>query len=136
MKKEYLKYALQIVIVIFLGFQSNVSSYVNLFDINLNCSIGTETSSLAISEGLSLGKVVLASDYGGNPNMVINGQTGFIFKQNDAKKLGELILFLKNNPDTLHYMSEQAKEDFQRRFSAGNMAEQYAALYRDIMRKK
>lgn len=123
-------------IVIFLGFQSNVSSYVNLFDINLNCSIGTETSSLAISEGLSLGKVVLASDYGGNPNMVINGQTGFIFKQNDAKKLGELILFLKNNPDTLHYMSEQAKEDFQRRFSAGNMAEQYAALYRDIMRKK
>lgn len=123
-------------IILFLGFQSNVNDYVNLFDVNLNCSIGTETSSLAISEGLSLGKVALASDYGGNPHMVINGETGFIFKQNNEAELSERILFLKNNPNILQYMSKQAKEDFYNRFSAYIMAKQYTELYESILFKK
>ncbi len=134
--KEYAKKHNVEDIILFLGFKNNVNEYVNLFDVNLNCSTGTETSSLAISEGLSLGKVALASDYGGNPNMVINGKTGFVFRQNDEVELSEKILLLKNNPSVLQYMSERAKEDFDSRFSADIMARQYGDLYNIILQQK
>ena len=121
--------------VIFLGFKPNVADYVNIFDVNVNCSIGTETSSLAISEGLSLGKPVIASDFGGNPNMVKNGTTGFIFRQNDALALYEKIIFLKNHPNTLKYMSTNAKLDFNERFSADIMAGEYEGFYYNVLTK-
>ena len=119
---------------VFLGFQPNVAEYVNLFDINVNCSTGTETSSLAISEGLSLGKPVIASVFGGNPNMVKDGETGFLFPQGDAEALAEKIIFLKANPDTLKYMSNQAKLDFAERFSAERMAGEYGEFYKKIIK--
>jgi glycosyltransferase involved in cell wall biosynthesis len=119
--------------IIFLGFRESVDEYVNLFDINVNCSTGTETSSLAISEGLSLGKPVIASDFGGNPNMVKDGETGFIFPQNDAEALAEKIIFLKANSDTLKYMSNQAKLDFAERFSVEIMAREYEKFYSEML---
>ena len=117
----------------FLGFKTNVADYVNIFDVNVNCSVGTETSSLAISEGLSLGKPIVASDFGGNPNMVKNGVTGFLFKQNNAVSLYEKLVFLKNHPGVLKYMSNNAKIDFANRFSADIMAKEYERIYRGII---
>ena len=122
--------------IFFLGFKKNVAEYVNLFDVNVNCSIGTETSSLAISEGLSLGKPIIATDFGGNPNMVKEGETGFIIPQNDARSLTDKIIFLKDNPDILKYMSKNAKLDFGERFSAKIMADKYENYYISILRKK
>ena len=52
----------------------------NITDINVNCSIGTETSSLALSEGMSLGVPAVVSDFGGNP-MIRDGRNGFVFRQ-------------------------------------------------------
>ena len=118
--------------VLFLGFKDEVYPYVNIFDVNLNSSVGTETSSLAISEGLSIGKVIIASDFGGNPNMVINGKTGYLFKKSDASELAERIKKLKQNPALLKQMSENAKEDYRLRFSAHIMAEQYEKFYKEI----
>ena len=118
--------------IFFLGFMENVAEYVNIFDINVNCSTGTETSSLAISEGLSLGKPAIVSDFGGNPNMVKNYETGFVIKQNDAHVLADKILYLKSNPDTLKYMSNNARLDFKERFSADIMARKYECFYRVI----
>lgn len=120
--------------VFFLGFRENVAEYVNIFDTNVNCSTGTETSSLAISEGLSLGKPIIASDFGGNPNMVIDGETGFIVRQNDAYALAEKITYLKNNPVTLKYMSDNARLDFRERFSADIMAKEYERFYISLIK--
>lgn len=122
--------------VIFLGFVDDISKYVNIFDINVNCSTGTETSSLAISEGLSIGKPAIASDYGGNPNMVVNGRTGFIFKQKNAWELFNKINLLKNNPELLKKMSSNARADFVKRFSSEIMAREYEAFYKQIILKK
>ena len=92
--------------VIFTGFVNNVSEYMSLFDLNINCSTGTETSCLAISEGLSLGIPAIVSNFGGNPNMVINGITGFVFEKNDAEQLYKIIKNLKNSPQIIKKMKE------------------------------
>jgi len=118
--------------ILFLGFRENVAEYVNLFDINVNCSTGTETSSLAISEGLSLGKPVLATNFGGNPNMVKNGETGYLFECNDEQALAEKIIYLKDNSITLKYMSDNARLDYSKRFSADIMAQEYEEFYQRL----
>ena len=75
----------------FTGFVDNVADYLNVLNLNINCSTGTETSSLAISEGLSLGIPAIVSNFGGNPNMVIDGITGFVFEKNSPTQLYKII---------------------------------------------
>ena len=118
--------------VIFTGFVYNASDYMNIFDLNINCSTGTETSCLAISEGLSLGIPAIASDFGGNPDMIINGLTGFIFKKNNSMQLYTTIKNLKNSPEIVDIMKENAIEDFNNRFSAPKMAKSYEEFYINI----
>ena len=119
--------------VVFTGFQNNVARYVNIFDVNVNCSTGTETSSLAISEGLSLGKPIIASDFGGNPNMVKEGVSGFLFPKRDFMVLYDKIMLIKNDKRLLKRLSENAEKDFSERFSARLMASQYEKFYAEIM---
>ena len=119
--------------VIFLGFVDNVAEYVNIFDVNVNCSVGTETSSLSISEGLSIGKPAIVSNFGGNPNMVINGKTGYIIDQADPKALYEAILKLKNNNSLYNNMSLCAINDFKKRFSDNVMTKKYEKIYKDLI---
>jgi len=75
--------------VIFCGFSNDVAPFMNIADININCSIGTETSSLSLSEGMSLGLPAVVSDYGGNPYMVRHGVNGFVCTQGDYLKMSE-----------------------------------------------
>ena len=59
--------------MLFLGFVQNVAEILSILDIQCNCSYGTEASSLALIEGMSLGLATVASDYGGNPWQVDDG---------------------------------------------------------------
>jgi len=120
--------------IIFTGFVDNVAQYMSIFDLNINCSTGTETSCLAISEGLSLGIPAIVSDFGGNPNMVINGITGYVFPQNNHFELYKIIKNLKNSPKITEKMGNNAKIDYQKRFSAAQMAEKYENFYINLIK--
>ena len=115
--------------VIFVGFVEDVSPYMNIVDLNINCSVGTETSSLALSEGMSIGKPAVASDFGGNPYMVRDGVNGFIFPQNYADALAEKIVLLKSDRPLYLKMSENSKKRFEEELNAKAMTKKTEALY-------
>jgi glycosyltransferase involved in cell wall biosynthesis len=50
-------------------------------------SIFLENCSVTILEALSYGRLVVATDRGGNPELIINGETGFLCKPEDPKDL-------------------------------------------------
>ena len=56
-------------------------------DLNLNCSWGTEATSLALAEGMSAGVPAVATTYGGNPCMIEDGVNGYVVKQRDSEDL-------------------------------------------------
>lgn len=116
-------------LVIFTGFVEDVTPYINIIDININCSIGTETSSLALSEGMSVGKPSVASDFGGNPYMVQDGVNGFIFPQNDPDVLADRILKLMSDRSLYLKMSANAKKRFEDELNAAAMTKKTEALY-------
>lgn len=120
--------------VIFCGFVEDVSPFMNIVDININCSIGTETSSLALSEGMSLGIPAVVSDYGGNPYMIKHGENGFVCKCFDSSEMAEYIERLANDRDLYAQMSKKAYQRFCTELNAEAMTKKTNQLYDKLWR--
>ena len=67
--------------------------------------------SAVVLMALSLGKVVLASDLEGMREVIIDGETGFLFPADDSKALGEKLSAILSNPSK---MSEVAESGYQK----------------------
>ena len=119
--------------VIFTGFSDDVERWFNCFDLNVNCSVGTETSSLALSEGMSIGLPAVASSYGGNPYMVKHGENGFIYKMRDAEELSAMIARIANDRDLYLRMSEAAYQRFASELNSRKMTAETLSFYRELL---
>lgn len=115
------------------GYTDKPADYVNLFDLAANCSRGTETSCLALSEAMSLGIPAVASDFGGNPEMVREGENGLLFPAEDVAGLARAITQLLHDPALYRTLSQGAQHRFRTEFTATDMAEKYDALYRRLV---
>jgi glycosyltransferase involved in cell wall biosynthesis len=122
--------------VIFTGFCRDVERYFNCMDVNVNCSRGTETSSLALSEGMSIGLPAVVSDYGGNAYMVRDGENGFVYGTGDFFTLAEKTERLASDVGLYRRMSEQAYDRYLSELNSKNMTEQTERLYRQIYEER
>lgn len=114
----------------FIGYVDDVAPYLNLFDLNLNCSYGTETSSLALSEGMSLSIPAVATTYGGNPYMVADGENGLLVPVKDSGAMAEAILRLIGDRELLQKLADGALRRYREKFTAAAMTRQLEELYR------
>ena len=121
--------------VLFTGFVMDVTPYCNLCDINLNCSYGTEASSIALAEGMSLGKPMVVTDFGGNPYMVTHGVNGLLVPQKDPAAMAEAILALHRDKERYAALSEGARTEYREKFNARAMTAQLEALYEQQVKK-
>ena len=133
-EQELKSYARKLDNVVFLGFHDDVYRYMNIFDLLVNASTGTETSCLAISEAMSLGIPCIASDYGGNPYMV-QEKNGMLFRANDSYDLTRKIHFLFKNRNVLSTLSFGSLKRYESDFSVNRMADEYKEVYQRICAK-
>lgn len=119
----------------FTGFVDDVAPYYNIMDLNLNCSIGTETSSLALSEGMSLSVPAIATTYGGNPYMITDGINGYLVPERDSDAMAEKILLLIRDKSLLKSLSQGAREMYELKFTASVMTRQLEELYEKSVSK-
>ena len=119
--------------VIFTGFSDDVERWFNCFDLNVNCSVGTETSSLALSEGMSIGVPAVASSYGGNPYMVKHGENGFIYKMRDAEDLAARVAQIAEDRDLYIKMSDAAYQRFATELNSAKMTAETLSFYRELL---
>ena len=122
--------------VAFLGFQSDVAAVLSVLDLQLNASYGTETSSLSILEGLSMGLPAVVSTYGGNPWLIDDGEDGLLFENRNSADLARCIARLMDEPETLERMKERAVEIFGQRFTAEIFAKNIENVYEKAMEGK
>ena len=119
--------------VIFTGFQSDVAPIMNILHLNVNCSEHSETSSLSLSEGMSVGAVPVVSRCGGNPYMAGFGQNGAVFSIGNASALANIILSLEHNRSYLSHLAQKCQARFQKDFTADTMTKQVESLYRKLV---
>ena len=115
--------------VTFLGFVERVGEVLSVLDLQLNASYGTETSSLSVLEGLSMGLPAVVSDYGGNPWLIDDGEDGLLFPARDSAALARCIARLMDEPELLVRMGRRAREIFGTRFTGEIMARNIESVY-------
>lgn len=119
----------------FIGFVGDTSPYMNIARININCSVGTETSSLALSEGMSLGLPAVVSDYGGNTYMIKHRVNGLVCKCYDYLAMADYIERLIDDGELYSQLSYNAYCRFSDELNAVNMARQTYKLYEKLYKK-
>ena len=115
--------------LLFLGFRSDVAAILSILDCQLNASYGTETSSLSLLEGMSMGLPAIVSDYGGNPFVIDNGLDGLLFPAKDSETLAVCIRRLMDNREELAAMGREAQAQFEQRFTGEIFARNIEVVY-------
>lgn len=116
----------------FIGFQSNVACAMSKMDVVIMPSLN-ETFGLTIVEAFVLKKVVIGSDVGGIPELVINGETGLLFPAKNSSVLAEKILYVYNNKEEAQTMAMNGYEYFKKNFTSSIMAENTIQYYDSIV---
>jgi glycosyltransferase involved in cell wall biosynthesis len=112
----------------FLGKQNDVESIINIFDIGVLVSY-EEGISNSIMEYMALAKPVIATNHGGNEEIVIESKTGFLIRTKDVQSLTEKIEYLLDNKDIAKAMGRAGKDRLEKEFSLEKMTESYLNLY-------
>ena len=120
--------------VTFTGFVSDMAPIYRILRVNVNCSSGTETSCLAISEGMSVGLPTIASDYGGNVAMIGESGAGFLFSVGDAEALADAILKIAEDRGLEERMKVCARERYLSHFTAEKMSREVQEVYEKMLK--
>jgi glycosyltransferase involved in cell wall biosynthesis len=115
--------------------QSEVLFYLNNSDI-LVVSSKHESLPMVIAESMAAGKVVLASDVGGIPEMINSGFDGFLFNLNQPEKLIEMLSKLHDNFQLVSTLSKNAKDSAFEKFNSTKIAKKTLDFYYYIISEK
>jgi glycosyltransferase involved in cell wall biosynthesis len=89
-----------------------------------------ETAPTIIAQAMAAGKPVVASRVGGVPEMVNDGESGFVVESEDETALAERMLTLLNDQDLCLRMGARGHELALRRFNPDAVARQTVEAYR------
>jgi glycosyltransferase involved in cell wall biosynthesis len=113
------------------GHREDVSDILQTLDVFVLSSLH-EGFSNALIEALARGIPAVASDSGGNPEAIINGQTGFLVKPRDGKSLSVPIIRLLKSEALRKTMGNSAREDVANRFTHDAMVDAVSRLLMDL----
>jgi len=112
----------------FFGRITNVKEYLSQMSIGVNCS-DSEGLSNAIMEYMGAGLPVIATDAGGNPELVKHKLTGLLVPPNDRTALAHAILKLLHDQNKAELMGIRGHEVMESDFSIENMFQRTTDLY-------
>ena len=122
--------------VVMLGFVNDVEPLMNVMDVQVNCSFGTEATSLALLEGMSLGKPAVVTDFGGNPGVIKSGVNGFLTPTHDAETLAKDLEMLFCDEALYSRMSAECRKIYKEKFTADVYARAIEGVYTAVLAKK
>jgi len=116
----------------FFGERDDVHKILPILDVFVLPS-ANEGISNTILEAMATGLPVIATNVGGNPELVQHGQTGLLIPPGDQDAIvGALNLYIDQNPRMRKEHGENARERAVRDFSLDRMVKQYEALYETL----
>ena len=116
----------------FLGVRRDVPALLASWDVFCLSSL-SEGTSVTILEAMATGLPVAATDVGGNPEIVRNGETGFLTPRGDAPALGRAILDLLRDPKRARRFGDAGRTLARERFTIDRMTQKYRELYRELL---
>lgn len=118
--------------VIMLGYRKDIKSLINGADILVHCPIKEDAFPRVILEAFCFQKIVLATEIGGIPEMIVDNYNGFLCKIN-AEDLAERILYIYNNKAKLDFIGRNAVKVVKEDFSLKNQVMETEKVYKELL---
>lgn len=118
--------------VTFLGTSDRVPDLLNALDVYVLPSVA-EGISNSLLEAMATGLPVVATRTGGNPEVVVDGDSGLLFPIGDAHALSAHLLNLHDSNQRRRGFAERALRRVREEFSLESMMANYGQLYEDLV---
>jgi glycosyltransferase involved in cell wall biosynthesis len=89
---------------------------------------------MTIVEAMFSGLPVVASDIGGNPDTVVDGETGYLVKPGSADELSDKLTELINNADKRLVFGENGRKRAYKEFTIDRMVDKYEQVFLETLR--
>jgi glycosyltransferase involved in cell wall biosynthesis/peptidoglycan/xylan/chitin deacetylase (PgdA/CDA1 family) len=119
----------------FIGAMEDIPSLLRITDIFVLAS-RSEGLSNALLEAMVAGLPSVATAVGGNPEVVVDGETGYLVASEDSAALADRILKLLDNPDLRKRMGEAGRSRAIEQFSVERMVARVIESYENLLRTK
>ena len=120
--------------VFFPGWLEDVNSFYQALDVNVLTSL-SETFPYALTEGARMHCATIASNVGGVPYLIDDGENGLLFEPQDVSALTAHMLTLATDAAKRRGMGEALYEKTKRDFSVQAMVEKQKHYYEIIIRR-
>jgi sugar transferase (PEP-CTERM/EpsH1 system associated) len=114
------------------GDRSDVAQLMQAFDIFVLPSI-SEGISNTILEAMASGLPVIATRVGGNPELVVDQQSGFLVDRQNPQALADAINHYVEHPGTIRQHGEFGRQVCEQRFSLQRMLSDYMSVYDQVL---
>lgn len=117
--------------IVWLGYRTDIQNVIAQIDFLVLSSLW-EGYPLTLIEALSVGKAIVATDVGGNKEIVNDNVTGLLVKPKDSEGLSNAIVQLCNDKEKRKQMSINAYSSYEKSFSFVKMKENYIDFYKRL----
>lgn len=121
--------------VMFLGDRRDIPAILASLDISVMPS-SSESLSNVIMESMAAGVPVVAANVGGNPELVENGKTGFLFTAGDEEKFATALETLVAQPELSKQFGTCARARAQAEYAVARVRDRYQELYCSLLGEK
>jgi len=112
----------------FLGFRNDVPALLSLFDVFVLPSL-SEGLSMALLEAMAAGKPVVATKVGGNSELVIDGDTGFLIDAESPESISNRVVHVLRDKVRAVHMGDRGRRRVHDKFSFRAMVDSYQSYY-------
>ena len=118
--------------VTFLGHREDAARFLPAFDV-FGLASSFEGMSNSVMEAMSVGLPIVASDIPPNRELIVQSETGFLFKLADTVGIMQFVRRLIDEPGLAEQLGQAGRERIQREFNIPRMVEGYANIYRELL---
>jgi glycosyltransferase involved in cell wall biosynthesis len=115
-----------------LGFRKDIIELISSCDATVLPTLKREGLSRSIIESMALEIPVIASDTGGNAELVADGETGYVVKPGDAKGLADAINAMASNREATVGMGKKSRQRIAQHFNHEQAVEGYKDFFAGI----
>jgi len=121
--------------VLFLGRRDDIADLLNIYDVFVLPSF-REGLSNTILEAMSSGLPAVVTSVGGSPEIVIDGETGYLFEVDDVQHLAEILILLNDNSTLRYSISKNSRQHALANYTLSTMVNNYDDVYSDLATKQ
>ncbi len=115
-----------------IGRCDNLPAVLNSIDVGIITSLGSEANSRATLEYMACEKPVVVTNVGVLPELVVEGQNGFVIEKGNSEKLADALQKLVLNKDLCKNMGLASRKRVEEKFTLEQFGKKMEAVYEKV----